>query len=347
LRVLAYLATCCWVSCTPSGSDGSPGVCDPGTPETAALELDGGITAPEDGGNVALPVYLLDISRDDVQPSDRFCTGTVTSSSTILTAAHCVYGLGNTNPMPDGKTIKLSGVTVCGQRNLSDAPACSQDVFYDSSFTNNATKYDLAWIAFPIGTFTDHYTLSTVEANTGDRFLAVGFGPTAADNNIPTLRYGMTSFTSNDDGKLITSRQQNFENSSLILGDSGGPILRDCKIAGVASRETTHNEYVDLSKKLGLLRDASGPESSQNPVHFCGLSVVNNDELQNRLCPASGKHVSLHSIDEARQHFPCGKAASSTNPNPPDDPSTSNSGSESNTGTGAETAPPAACRAIK
>jgi hypothetical protein len=311
------------------------------------MELDGGITAPEDGGDVALPVYFLDISEDEVSGEMGLCTGTAVSSSTILTAAHCVKDFGNGTPMPNSQSKKLSGVRVCAQRRLGDRTACSQDVFYDSLFVGQDAKNDLAWVAFPVGTFTDYYSMPGFEAKTGDRFLAAGFGPTADDDK-PTLRYGITAFLADDDGKLKTSRDENFENTSIISGDSGGPLLRDCKMAGVASMRTVyHNEYVDLSKKRDLLGDSSGPVANNSHVHFCGLSVVNNNELQNRLCPPSEKHVSLHSIDEAKQHFPCGKAASSTNPNLPDDPSTSSSGSASKTEPSTETATPAACMTLK
>jgi len=348
LRVLAYFATCFLVGCTPSESAVAPGACEPATPERAAMELDGGITAPADGGDVALPVYFLDISEDEVSSEMGLCTGTAVSSSTILTAAHCVKDFGNGTPMPNGKSIKLSGVRVCAQRRLDDRTACSQDVFYDSLFEGQDAKNDLAWVAFPVGTFTDYYSMPGFEAKLVDRFLAAGFGPILNDNGKPTLRYGITAFLANDDGKLETSRGQNFDNSSLIPGDSGGPLLLDCRMAGVASMyEGDRNEYVDLSKKRDLLRDSSGAVSSNTHVHFCGLSVVNNNDLQNRLCPPSGKHVSLHSIDEAKQHFPCGKAASSTNPNLPDDPSTSSSGSASKTEPSTETATPAACMTLK
>lgn len=306
--------------CQPTSSGGSHSKgCVSSRQNTTALKLDGGIERQMDGGIVAAPSYLLRIFNSDDGQLLGSCTGTAVSSSTIMTAAHCVKGKG-TNRSSFGRSLREFGLEVCLSRDDSQPEAvCSSLVYFDARFDGN--EFDLSWVGFPIGTFMDFYEIASVQPSTGQTLVAVGYGP-GSFGGPPILRYGLTSISSIDssrgDGVFLSQYNTvpEFDEIKLVPGDSGGPVLNQCKISGVASksRNDNKNEYVDLARQRDLLRGVSGNVDSRTDayVHFCGLSVVYDDQLRDRLCPAAGLNVSMFPIESARDQFPCSRQAIST-----------------------------------
>lgn len=304
------------VSCNPVSSGGSqPSECTLPRDGSTALKLDGGIERPADGSKTAAPSYLLSIV--DAEGVVHNCTGTAVSSSTIITAAHCVSGRG-TDQAVFGSSRQEIGLQVCISRN--DSPledVCSPLIYYDSRFNQN--EYDLAWVGFAIGTFKDFYELSSDPIAVGQKLLAVGYGPGSFDGP-PALRYGLTSISSTASRTFLSRHAVagTFDEIKLVPGDSGGPVLNQCKIIGVASKHlgTDLNVYVDLVSNRDFLKNVSGRVDAQKNayVHFCGLSVVYDDQTRQQLCPPAGLNLNKFPIASARDHFPCGRQVLSLPP---------------------------------
>jgi hypothetical protein len=169
-----------------------------------------------------------------------------------------------------------------------------------------------------MGTFKDYYEVSRSSSTVGKQLIAVGYGP-GSSVGPPTLRYGITSLhsTVSQSGTFLSqySNSPTFDQIKLVSGDSGGPVLDDCKIGGVASISTTNNQnvYVDLGSQSirTTLKAVSGrvDQNTNAHVHFCGLSVVYDDDIRKQLCPAAGLNVSKFPIENARDQFPCSRQA--------------------------------------
>jgi len=316
---LYFLVGCNGPSTGGSGSS----VCGVPRDDSTALKLDGGIEGPADGGTAAAPSYLLSFENDDGDELTR-CTGTAVSSSTIITAAHCVADQGVRSIDLDHSRKEL-GLDVCISRDDAQPAICSNLVYFDSGWRGNSER-DIAWIAFPLGTFKDYYEVSGRSSTVGKQLIAVGYGP-GSSGRPPTLRYGITSFLSADgqSGTFLSQYDDSptFDQVKLVHGDSGGPVLDDCKLGGVASmyRSDNHNVYVDLGSQSirTTLKNVSGRvDSNTNAyVHFCGLSVVYEDDIREPLCPAAGLNVVKFPTASAQQRFPCVRQAISP-PKAPD-----------------------------
>jgi hypothetical protein len=157
-------------------------------------------------------------------------------------------------------------------------------VYYSSKWQNTIEPTDLAWIGFPVGTFKDFYEMARDPVSVGQNLLAVGYGPGSFDGG-PLRRYGLTEAKSPVGGIFLSSHDGSptFDRVALVRGDSGGPVLNQCKITGIASKNTAdaNNEYVDIYANRDFLINVSGKVDNQKNayVHFCGLSVVYDDSV--------------------------------------------------------------------
>lgn len=303
-------------SCTESSShEGVSANCANSKGPSNSMNLDGGVERPADGSVFSAPIYLLEIKvgESTVDSTVSRCTGTAVSSSTIITAAHCVAEKGSGRTRFGNGSLRELGVEICASIDDNDTPEfCTALVYYSSKWQDTNEPTDLAWIGFPVGTFKDFYEMARDPLSVGQNLLAVGYGPGSFGGQ-PLRRYGLTQAKSPAGGVFSSSQGNNatFERVELVPGDSGGPVLNHCKIAGIAAKSTddAHNLYVDIYANRDFLKSASGKVDNQKNayVHFCGLSVVYDDSVGKLLCPTQGLNGSTFSIDQARDHFPCGR----------------------------------------
>jgi hypothetical protein len=190
------------------------------------------------------------------------CTGTFVDPRIVITAAHCIT---------DVEGISVDGVTASwGHAN----PLWSKDDLKTSG-------YDVAVIGFDRDVASATLPLSTREPRPGEQALIVGYGFTdwAKRNDSGVKRQGTTTILELaplGPTRVILSQgwSGNFgapgTEAAVGKGDSGGPLLLDGKIVGVASlggpkddRSTSVHALVLDPKNLAFLREATGMDPSR------------------------------------------------------------------------------------
>ena len=216
-------------------------------------------------------------SQGQAERFDFTCTGTFVSPDTLITAAHCVKD-----------AASPGDITVMGRSPIN--------IIFDPNYgfdnNNGVNDLDLAVIIFRRNISFDYVPLALTSARPGDDMTIVGYGNNlsrsleemqarcshlnskdavlrcesrAAGEGSGTKRYGtntvdyvdsMIYFSGVSRSSRGTSRGQMVSSG---LGDSGGPLLIDGRLAGNTSGGLpTRSQYVNLlspSSQVTLRRD--------------------------------------------------------------------------------------------
>jgi hypothetical protein len=256
-----------------------------------------------DGSQIAQGVFLI-----GPPGTGGNCTGTAVSTTTILTAAHCI-----------------AGNTMCvfldhdsrGRKNCLGIARVGRE------FQSQGMSGDYAAIIFPTPIFEHFHPIATEAAKPGDDLTLVGFSPSDDRYQQKTRqgmpkRWGVNRISSIAADRQIISRTDRSPNrAGLNGGDSGGPALNErCEVVGVAStiqhdgNGTIHTgRHANVS--LPTLRQTDGffdRFKTSLKAQFCG---VNADDS---FCPA--ERMAKKRVVSNVAEFPCVYGATSS-PQPP------------------------------
>jgi V8-like Glu-specific endopeptidase len=255
-----------------------------------------------------------------VPPKEMLCSGTAVSTSTALTAAHCVLGEGD---VVDEETGRVLAKEYCVTNSIYKK-ICSREVYIDYNYlidersaTKGANGYknyktrgaDIAWAVFPKGTFKFIFPLSGSRAlKVGDEVVMIGYSPlNIADMSKGTKRFGWNKvlrLSERDREEIYTQYGGTFDSVSLSGGDSGGPLLKDCKVVGIASgvsRDSTTTEKLTLHTNMTFFGNLiTLRKAADMGAYFCGYS---GDDPE--LCPTESIYKAIPGSSTYLQEFPC------------------------------------------
>ncbi len=169
------------------------------------------------------------------------CTGTFVSSTTLITAAHCIrHPQGAFSPGPYAQTVGQVSVIPRPGSSEIQATKVIHHGFIGVALglaPNFSTRpfIDVAIVVFPENTSDDFIEIGTAPPKVGDPITYVGFGKTELeDNNFQTV--GFKNVAENVLSE-VTEIGQLFSSGATGVrhGDSGGPLLIGGKLVGVAS----------------------------------------------------------------------------------------------------------------
>jgi hypothetical protein len=208
------------------------------------------------------------------------CTGTFVSSSTLITASHCVDNSPNGGVGLNTKHLGKFPTTASDYQTLVKDLKRPVKVMrlVDVDVYPNLSRSDLAVVVFPKGTAPAISNLLLRTAKKGESAMIVGFGKsTGTDEKIttdPTLqkRLGYTTIREDPTSNFIWTRlsggmimtqgpnrpiagQTDGQNATTGPGDSGGPLFINRSLAAVTQGgrslggTTDYAQYVDISSK--------------------------------------------------------------------------------------------------
>ncbi len=269
------------------------------------LRIDGGELITKDSVNKIDGVFYTMTSVIGAS-SGGACTGSAVSDNTVITAAHCVF---------DGarftKDGALSGVQFCITNAIYDK-LCSTKIYVNPKYPANAATsgggHDTAFVVFPDKTFKNYFPIESNPIKVNDPVVFVGYSKyhlTRTDAGSKRFGYNKIAYferSAQDD--IFTASNAVFDRVGVSPGDSGGPMMKECKVIGVASRmagdqpvgkrsihtNLTHKTTQDFLKTMGAKAGA----------YFCGLS--GNDK--NRCAPEE-KYQYIASKWQKGREFPC------------------------------------------
>ena len=308
------------VSCNPGGA--SPPVsasCSGDGQSNSAMMIDSGqlisVRSPNKVGGVLYSETRVDATHAEA------CTATAVSTSTVLTAAHCLF-----EPAIPGQQSgdvknaygKVVNKTFCVS-DFALKRICSDNVYVDRAYADPngdpQKGLDYGFVVFPPGTFKEYFAYARDEVQVGDSIVLVGFSPrNISDTSQGSKRFGWNEISAIDDFNLVnkpliySEYKSNFDGVAVDKGDSGGPLLTGaCKIAGIASLRgimvgqpdgSYHTNLTGstVSNALYKLWLANGRDG-----YICGLSG-----METSACPEIGRNQPTESPPlTSGDKFPC------------------------------------------
>jgi hypothetical protein len=196
--------------------------------------------------------------------------------------------------------------TCIGSGTLSKG-ACSESVWVPPTWNESQDFHlDIAVAIYKRGTFKRYFEVNEAPVKTGDKIFLVGYSQyNLQDQSKGAKRWGYSSIAEFDEQNVIISQYGNSGNAVAVSpGDSGGPLMKDCKVSGVASRMSNEGT------KISLHTNITDPDSIKwlkslraQGAEFCGLSDSKGEfcdtknRAEPRQVPAAGSN--------AQPIFPC------------------------------------------
>lgn len=307
--------------------------CKSETPTKSRVKLDDGEYITKDSVNTADGTFRS-FTHIKGESSGGACTGTAVSTTTVITAGHCVMHVHQDGVDQNGRPIdtrptdnydKNTGLVTnkefCVTNKLYNR-VCSDKLYVNLGYPAAAHvsgTADSAYVVFPEGTFQTYHAFNTDGFTVGDRVLLVGYSTgdlseaeqAKYPNGVKRFGYSkIAKFSHEEQDDIITNHTKSFEGVGLSPGDSGGPMMKDCKVIGVASRSA-----LDLNPKFGIhtnLAHNSEIQFLKNPkdpgAYFCG--ITGNDP---KFCPQD--KLAKTNPNAGEKEFPCLMGVNS-NPTP-------------------------------
>ncbi len=196
------------------------------------------------------------------------CTSTAVSDNTLLFAGHCV-GQGGT---ADGKMSNH----ICIQSGTMAKDACAETVWVPPSWNASENFHqDLAVAIFKRGTFKRYFEINEGSVKVGDKVFLVGYSQANLDRQDKgSKRWGFNTIAEFDDENVIVSRYgSSADNVAVSPGDSGGPLFKDCKVSGIASRMDEGGQKTSLHTNVTDKDNIAWFKTLRaQGAEFCGLA---------------------------------------------------------------------------
>lgn len=187
------------------------------------------------------------LSMETTEGNQAICTAVFISTSTALTAAHCILDKLADNSGQSKKTVDIiAPSTVEDEINHDEVIETSTQIMVHPKWavtTPKVNRYDVALITFSPKPTRKFLRLSDQSLKPGDHIDIIGFGKNFTDGEqkgAGIKRVGHNVIDSLKDG-LITvigkanSTDQGGQNAATGYGDSGGPLVKDGALIGITS----------------------------------------------------------------------------------------------------------------
>jgi len=311
-------------ACNKSSSPPSATSCGAGT-ANAPLMIDSGQLITANSANKAGAVLYSETQVTNTN-SAYACTATAVSTSTVITAAHCLYSPNDSNT----SSGRVYGKQYCVS-DFSRKRICSDKIFVDTDYLAKAANIpaellgqqglDFGFVVFPDDTFSEYSMVSDDQLKSTDSVIMVGFAPQNPSNSSAgSKRFGwnivdsLLSWTTQDssssaDEVLVKTNYGNgFSKVAVNHGDSGGPLFTtDCKIAGVASMRVSASGQGDGSLHTNLTANYVTNRlynlwmNNGKQGYLCGLIGADT-----AFCPDIGRYRPLEAaVTQEATAFPC------------------------------------------
>ena len=146
--------------------------------------------------------------------------------------------------------------------------------------------------------------MNTTPLQVGDEILLVGYSEAKlTDKSKGSKRFGwnkVASLLSSARSDVYSFYGNSFEKVAVSPGDSGGPIMKNCQVSGVASRMTEETNKQSIHTNLTHQQNAAFLKAAGGGAYFCGLS--GNDPS---LCPTTNMYTPKANVTKASKEFPC------------------------------------------
>lgn len=214
-----------------------------------AGHLDNSTTKLIGGNHVGMDVYPASVSIwSDFGNTRQLCTGTFVSDNTLITAAHCMYGV-NSSTGAARSIVKI--------REKGDVPSIRA---FANPRANGVSPFDVAVAIFPDHTAIDWMPISTEPAPNGAEVDMVGYGSRRVWNGSDHERSHGSNLVDGEWNGLILTRRSGSTSDDVAAspGDSGGPMIHQNHVVGISSggsggRESYHAPVAKL-ENLEFLR---------------------------------------------------------------------------------------------
>ena len=157
-----------------------------------------------------------------IDSSGRRCTGVAIAHDVLATAAHCFRGFEMAVQLADGANASAIGArSAFGVFPIENPP-------------NNLFELDFFFAQFPPNTFNSTYNISfDSNIDVGSPIVVVGYSNlTKEEVTINVGAWEIFEYENLEFGRIISEP----DSLDLELGDSGGPLLSNGVVVGVASQ---------------------------------------------------------------------------------------------------------------
>jgi hypothetical protein len=291
--------------------------------------IDSGQLITAKSANKAGAVLYSETQIINTQNADA-CTAAAVSTTTVITAAHCLYRQGDPKN-GNGRVQKAYCVSDFARKRI-----CSDKIFVDPDYTassgNNTAEQlgqrglDFGFVVFPDGTFSEYAMVSNDQLQPAEAVIMSGFSPiNLSDSSSGSKRFGWNmidslvswnppasssaaSSSAVEEVLVKTNYGNGFSQVAVNHGDSGGPIFTTaCEIAGVASMRASASGHPDSSFHTNLTSDYVKNKllnlwtNNARSGYLCGLTGV--DPV---FCPDVGRYRPLTDVvTPGAAEFPC------------------------------------------
>lgn len=219
------------------------------------------------------------------------CTGTAVSADTMIFAAHCVYDVDAVTPMPDNRLFSIGNAQVCVS-NATLTNVCASNVYISQNYLPTNTKqmtYDVAIAIFDNKPFKAFAEIENGKLAVTEEVAMVGYSkvgvPTDATSTKAWGFNTIVQFLSDITIVSVKSTIRKGYGVAVSPGDSGGPLFRSCKLAGIASRMTLTDPKYSLHTNLTWSENREWLiQTKQIHAHICGLHA-----LDATFCPVTAR----------------------------------------------------------
>lgn len=236
------------------------------------------------------------------------CTGTIVSTDTVITAAHCMAAVTDSRFGKDNIYFSACIETKEYRDQCTNQIHIPEEFFIRDAKGVDTRKrdfrYDVAVLVFPSKPFKRYFSLGEESVVKGADILMVGY----SEKEMTEKRSGHKRWGKNTVAQIDTQENTILSDTNggvaISPGDSGGPLLHNCRLVGVASRMLA-DKAPKVSMHTDILSSRLKPfllATQAKNAHICGLG-----NLGDGVCPASQEYR-MDSKGKAEE-FPCVSAS--------------------------------------